>query len=490
MKKKLAILFLIMSISWCTFVLRYEVKAGINTLFPPTPCENLSLTQEQKTEDFLSMYETITSSMLTLNEYKKTYGFSFCEKKADYLKLIQSTRDDYEFFAAMTAILQDIPSFHTDLLYPTEIEHIRCYDSKKYEVNRKQISKNLYWHRVLKDKSERIKVKYTELHYEDGKYLLSGNEEWSLEKIDEVSPEEYIKNQVSVFNLHYDGKNKKPYKNMIIFNDSEGKSVELKLIKETGEILYKNVNQSISTEKAYIDKDITEVKEDPQVHEYAGFSYIKINNMANAYGERTKEALQSLNSNRVVLDLRDNYGGNTDFAAKYIYPYLYAKEITTESTWYMNDSPENRAISRNFFNRIYLRLKKTDDSPYSDTNTQRQGRLYSSIVKQSYIGKAEADKDVVILTGCGTGSAADRFASDMKNAKLAVLIGNNTGGEGLMASYKASCLPNSGLVYIYMPGAAKNPDGSDNSAIGTSPDIYASDDKILEECQKHFELKD
>ena len=90
----------------------------------------------------------------------------------------------------------------------------------------------------------------------------------------------------------------------------------------------------------------------------------------------------------------------------------------------------------------------------------------------------------------GTGSAADRFASDMKNAKLAVLIGNNTGGEGLMASYKASYLPNSGLVYIYMPGAAKNPDGSDNSAIGTSPNIYASDDKILEECQKHFELKD
>jgi len=60
----------------------------------------------------------------------------------------------------------------------------------------------------------------------------------------------------------------------------------------------------------------------------------------------------------------------------------------------------------------------------------------------------------------------------MQKNKLATIIGNNSGGEGLMYSYNASVLPNSKLVFIYMPGGAKNPDGSDNSVCGTKPDEY------------------
>ena len=62
----------------------------------------------------------------------------------------------------------------------------------------------------------------------------------------------------------------------------------------------------------------------------------------------------------------------------------------------------------------------------------------------------------------------------MQKNHLAVVMGNNTGGEGLMKSYNSVCLPNSRLVFIYTPGGALNPDGSDNSVCGTKPDIYVT----------------
>ena len=466
--------------------MRYEIKGVINALFPPRPCEEISLTEEEKIEDFLFVYETVVSSMPALKEYERIYGISFREKKESYLELIRSTRDDYEFFVTMMAIFQDIPSFHTDLLYPYEIQQIRCYNSRKYAVARNQISKSAYWERLLEDTRGRTEAVYTELRYTDGKHVLCDDEEWMLEEIDGFSPETYIKIQVSVFNLHYDGKNKKPYRSMMIFNDREGQAVSLKLRNKNGETLQKEVRQSLAMEEAYADQNFVKTQEQPQVCEYPNFSYIRINNMLNTYGETVKEMLESLKSENVVLDLRNNHGGNTDFAAKYIYPYLYAEKLETQSIWYMQDSQANREIRGNIFNRIFLGLRVTDDCPYIDTYSQVQKTFYTSTAKQEYVGQRGKNKNVIILIGCGTGSAADRFASDMKNANLAVLIGNNTGGEGRMASFNASCMPNSVLTFIYMPGAAKNPDGSDNSAVGTAPDIYVTDDEISQECKKWF----
>jgi C-terminal processing protease CtpA/Prc len=73
-----------------------------------------------------------------------------------------------------------------------------------------------------------------------------------------------------------------------------------------------------------------------------------------------------------------------------------------------------------------------------------------------------------------TGSAADRFVSDMKKNNMVTVIGNNTGGEGLANSYNMVSLPNSKVLLVYMPGGAKNPDGTDNSLYGTAPDYYVT----------------
>jgi hypothetical protein len=47
-------------------------------------------------------------------------------------------------------------------------------------------------------------------------------------------------------------------------------------------------------------------------------------------------------------------------------------------------------------------------------------------------------------------------------------------------------LPNSKLAFIYMPGGAKNPDGTDNSSYGTAPDYYVTQsvEDYYAECEK------
>jgi C-terminal processing protease CtpA/Prc len=107
-------------------------------------------------------------------------------------------------------------------------------------------------------------------------------------------------------------------------------------------------------------------------------------------------------------------------------------------------------------------------------------------VTRKYKGKQKQNKNVIILTRMNTGSAADRFVSDMKKNNMATVIGNNTGGEGLASSYNMVSLPNSKLAFIYMPGGAKNPDGTDNSLYGTAPDYYVTQsvEDYYAECEK------
>lgn len=90
------------------------------------------------------------------------------------------------------------------------------------------------------------------------------------------------------------------------------------------------------------------------------------------------------------------------------------------------------------------------------------------------MGKTDKNKNVIILAGENTSSAADRFVADMKEYSFVTVLGNNTGGEELMGSYNCMALPNSKLVFIYMPGGTFNSDGTDNSAYGTAPDKYVS----------------
>ena len=96
--------------------------------------------------------------------------------------------------------------------------------------------------------------------------------------------------------------------------------------------------------------------------------------------------------------------------------------------------------------------------------------------RKVYKGKQVNEaKKIVILISRKTGSAADEFVHITKGQKNAVIIGNNTGGEGLMGTFAADVCPNSRLVFVYMPSKVLDDKENDYSTKGTAPDIYVSD---------------
>ena len=101
------------------------------------------------------------------------------------------------------------------------------------------------------------------------------------------------------------------------------------------------------------------------VYETDEVSYVKIDGMSVSNGKDIRSRLLNLKNENVIIDLRDNYGGNVEFAATYIYPELFNKDFDTSSNWYVPASDTNKIVYNDFWNRVISKLKKTEDSPYS-----------------------------------------------------------------------------------------------------------------------------
>jgi C-terminal processing protease CtpA/Prc len=273
--------------------------------------------------------------------------------------------------------------------------------------------------------------------------------------------------------LFYDGVNGKPARTRIICNSQMGTAVTITVENQDGSTENMETYLSVLADNLWVYSGLYQYGSDEDFLVYEDdenqISYVQLNSMGSTDGDEVYDALKNLKYDNVILDLRENYGGNTSYASDYVYPALFADDIKETGTWYMPATNENESIIKNPYNYILIKPKKTKEAPYDSADI-----YYSSKVSYKYKGKQKQNKNVILLTGMNTGSAADRFVSDMKKNHMATVIGNNTGGEGLANSYNMVSLPNSKVVFVYMPGGAKNPDGTDNSVYGTAPDDYVT----------------
>ncbi len=480
--KKVRNIFLVIGAVFC-FILLYIIFSGglaraFNDLFPPAKVEKLDLTTQQKLEDFEFFYKTVTESMPAMEDYRLVYGFNIEDRKEYYKRLVEKTTTDYEFYCVMGAISQEIPSFHTDIVHPESYDKQNCYNGYNVREDREVIAHNLYWSELLEKEGGKKLNKYYAFSYVDGKYLLNAALSLSdesdipynsqLVSVDGVDVDEFVKNQPMICNLYFDGKNNKPCRTRIVFNDTEGQMVQAELLTQSGETVVKRLCYSLYAEDRFLYYNAFDGGyENYECYEDEDYAYIAINNMSNSDGDKIKEKIKSFEQENIILDLRKNGGGKPSYAGEYIYPYIADEEWhLVANEWYMPDSDGNKVVDR----KEYI-FESAKDSPYKeDSNIP----MLVATDSASYRGSLEEEKNVIILTSNRTGSAADRFVNDMQKLGIATIVGNNTGGEGLMGSYCAMSLPNSRLVFVYMPGSAKNPDGSDNSAIGTKADIYSA----------------
>lgn len=451
-----------------------------NELFPAKKIESLNLSHEQKIADFEKMYDTIVSGFSNLDCIKEYNSIDFVQRKSYYLNLINKTENDFQYYCTMKAILCDLSSFHTSLCFPDykSLCGTKGYDLKQVLAERDTIPYIEYWNKEIEKRCrEYSKIAVAEFRYIDGKYIYDewySNDEYddlqgySIETIDGINIDKYAVDNVSIYYTRYDSGHNKPYKRTVAFNDEIGEMHEVVFKSDNGgsvtKELYTSLEMEIVSEFSYVyDEEIDSSYCD--IYDYYDADldvlYVAVNNFVNNNGNSLKDIfLQASDDTKIIIDLRDNYGGSSLYAEKYIYPYLYDKDIVFEEKWFVPSSEVNDAFSKNLLNKTMYKIKKCD-----------KGYEYSRKIMYKG-GKADRSNNVYYLIGKSTGSAADEYISMIKNNNLGTIIGTNTAGEGLGGSFFVCRLKNSGLVYIFYPSKALNPEGMNNAVTGTNPDIY------------------
>ncbi len=133
--------------------------------------------------------------------------------------------------------IAEIPSFHTDIVSPDNINSLYCYNSKKVLSKRKVITYNRYWTNLI-EKEVQSERDYYVFTYIDGKYLFNlvesvddkEFEKVQLIEINGKNVDDYIIEEASVFKLYYDGVNNKPCRTrLVLLHNSDGEMVKLKI---------------------------------------------------------------------------------------------------------------------------------------------------------------------------------------------------------------------------------------------------------------------
>lgn len=483
--KKSTIIGIILSLTFCSlmiYIFRFQISVFLGDIFYKN-YELDQLTVEEKLEDFEEFYEVIVTSVPYLDDIKELYGLDFVARKEYYRNEIMETKNNIEFYYVMKAISKDLASFHTDVCFPNygNLSGLSCHHSKETLSRMGMEYKINAWYEEIGDYVlAHEDVGFIDAIYMDGKYIiqeydLSENAKemafGELISIDGVSIDEYVVNNIMMYELHYDSLLDKPYRECYTLNDSVGEKVHVVWKDSDGNKrecdLFWDMGIEISRGYGYhFYNDVVE-NEGTVYSSYYTYTddtnqleYIKIDNMQNVQGNEIKNYLQNTKYDKVVIDLRNNYGGLSGYAQSYIYPVLYAEDYVDNYQFYMRDSRSNRAMIGKWMLKLMFGEEKREDNYYYST-------------KRTYQGEQTKDKEVWYLVGPGTGSAADDYIDFIKKNKLGTIVGKNTGGEGKGAGFICNSLPNSSLIYIYYPSEPVR-ENDQNVCLGTTPDIYVN----------------
>jgi C-terminal processing protease CtpA/Prc len=102
-------------------------------------------------------------------------------------------------------------------------------------------------------------------------------------------------------------------------------------------------------------------------------------------------------------------------------------------------------------------------------------KTYKFTQKMDFIGSSTYVGNICILTSNITLSAADILVSIVKDFDNVTIIGTSTGGEVLASSTNSVTLPESGLIFNYVPSVHDIYGIDTNSLYGTEVDIYVNE---------------
>lgn len=181
----------------------------------------------------------------------------------------------------------------------------------------------------------------------------------------------------------------------------------------------------------------------------------------------------------LVIDIRDNVGGNMEYWQNFLLPKLTTNPKQVTNHMFFKDSPKIRLFLQD--NTLNMENLSNVDITGIRLDHAEDLKDYSYYIKDTIvINPDETKRDngydgkIFLLVDEDVFSAAEGFASFIKNTEFATIVGTQTGGDGITLGVINSVLPNSGLVFTYTNTLGYDPTGEINEENPTKPDIESA----------------
>lgn len=186
------------------------------------------------------------------------------------------------------------------------------------------------------------------------------------------------------------------------------------------------------------------------------------------------------NYKALIIDIRDNGGGDTRYWSDNLVPMLIDKPL---------DSTQYEAYRGGSFTEQFLKCRSGKGyeacKPISNIKSENLKNLPPELEKDFKYYSTETTSvepknsigfngKIYMLIDDGVFSSSEALASFAKGTGFATLVGETTGGDGIGSDPAVCVLPNSGYIFRFTKEMGLNPDGSSNFEYKTQPDIKAS----------------
>jgi len=187
--------------------------------------------------------------------------------------------------------------------------------------------------------------------------------------------------------------------------------------------------------------------------------------------------------NALIIDIRGNGGGSTDYWAQNVVPMLVSKTLISNWLFVYKGGYYTENFLKKYNKSGYKELKKI-----SEIDTEKYNKAPTELKKNFNYYKTDYrivepkksvkfNGNIYLLVDKGVYSAAESFAVFAKSTGFATLVGEKTGGDGIGSDPAMCVLPNSGFIlrFPYVMGLTE--DGSCNEEYKTEPDVKISESR-------------
>lgn len=251
-------------------------------------------------------------------------------------------------------------------------------------------------------------------------------------------------------------------------------------------VLDKNGQNETASQGSVMADNIT-----TQVLENGKIAYMKVRSFNYFNEQADKEQVfafikANLKAKALIIDIRENGGGSTDYFKNLLVEPLLKKPLTITRYNLMRLGTNNKA---------YIEaIEKANPGalrPISELNPEHFPKAQSEVftlfdyyIKDTMTYRPQNsmafEGNIYLLVSNRVYSASEAFASFCKDTGFATLVGQQTGGDGYGTDPALFCLPNSGIIGRYPLQYGMMASGEANEEVKTQPDFVVDKITVME----------